>query len=55
MATATQVPLLETTAVFDELGRSFQGELLLPASPGYDPGRKIWNGAIDRRPACIGR
>ena len=55
MATARQAPLLETTAAFDELGRWFQGELLVPTSPGYDPGRRIWNGAIDRRPACIGR
>jgi len=42
----------ETTA-FDELGGSFGGDLLLPASSGYDTARRIWNGAIDRRPACI--
>jgi hypothetical protein len=55
--TATQTPQaspLETTA-FDELGRSFRGDLLLPTSPGYDAARRIWNGAIDRRPACIAR
>jgi FAD/FMN-containing dehydrogenase len=45
---------LETTA-FDELGGSFRGELLLPTSPGYDTARRIWNGAIDRRPACVAR
>jgi FAD/FMN-containing dehydrogenase len=49
-----QSPPLETTA-FDELGRSVRGELLLPTSPGYDTARRIWNGAIDRRPACIAR
>ncbi len=49
-----QVPPLETTAS-DALGGSFRGELLLPASPGYDPARRIWNGAIDRHPACIAR
>jgi FAD/FMN-containing dehydrogenase len=49
-----QAPPLETTA-FDELARSFRGELLLPTSPGYDTARRIWNGAIDRRPACIAR
>jgi FAD/FMN-containing dehydrogenase len=50
MATRTQ----ETTT-FDELDGSFRGELLLPTSPGYDTARRIWNGAIDRRPACIAR
>ena len=49
-----QAPPLETTA-FDELGGSFRGELLLPTSRGYDTARRIWNGAIDRRPACIAR
>src|SRR5262245_29592882 len=39
----------------NEPGRSFRGELLFPASPGYDTARRIWNGAIDRRPACIAR
>jgi FAD/FMN-containing dehydrogenase len=39
----------------DELEPSFRGELLSPTSPGYDTARKIWNGAIDRRPACIAR
>jgi FAD/FMN-containing dehydrogenase len=53
MATRTAPPL-KTTA-FDELGGSFRGELLLPTSPGYDPARRIWNGAIDRRPALIAR
>jgi FAD/FMN-containing dehydrogenase len=43
------------SAVDEELGGSFRGELLLPTSPGYDAARRIWNGAIDRRPACIAR
>src|SRR5262245_10536175 len=50
----SQRPLLET-AVADELRGSFRGELLLPASSGYDTARRIWNGAIDRHPACIAR
>ena len=50
MATRTS----ETIKV-DELVGSFRGELLLPTSPGYDDARRIWNGAIDRRPACIAR
>ncbi|MGC1800127.1 MAG: FAD-binding protein, partial [Solirubrobacterales bacterium] len=47
-------PHLETTAL-DELSGSFHGELLLPTSPGYHTARRIWNGAIDRHPACIAR
>jgi FAD/FMN-containing dehydrogenase len=43
------------TTTFDELGGLFRGELLLPSSPGYNTARRIWNGAIDRRPACIAR
>ncbi len=49
-----RAPLLGRTA-FDALGGSFRGELLLPASPGYDTARRIWNGAVDRRPGCIAR
>ena len=48
---ATRTP----SAIEQELGRSFRGELLLPTSPGYEGARRIWNGAIDRHPACIAR
>jgi FAD/FMN-containing dehydrogenase len=40
---------------FDQLGGSFHGELLLPTSHGYDDARRLWNGAVDRHPACIAR
>ncbi len=30
-------------------------ELLTSADPGYDDARRVWNGAIDRRPAAIAR
>lgn len=43
------------TLSFDQLGGSVRGELLLPTSAGYDAARRIWNGAVDRRPACIAR
>jgi FAD/FMN-containing dehydrogenase len=51
---ATRTPISEASAI-DELAGSFHGELLLPTSPGYDTARRIWNGAIDRHPACIAR
>src|SRR5262245_50757366 len=50
MSTATS-----PSTALDELDASLRGELLLPTSPGYDAARRIWNGAIDRRPACIAR
>lgn len=31
------------------------GDVLTPASPGYDDARAIWNGMVDRRPAVIVR
>jgi FAD/FMN-containing dehydrogenase len=49
-----EAPTLESIA-FDGLAGSFRGELLLPTSPVYDSARRIWNGAIDRHPACIAR
>ena len=53
MATGTApIPSVEL-AGYDDLAGVFRGELLLPESPGYDVARRIWNGAIDRRPACI--
>jgi FAD/FMN-containing dehydrogenase len=38
-----------------ELRSRFRGALLRPAEEGYDEARRIWNGAIDRRPALIAR
>ena len=32
-----------------------RGDLILPADPGYDEARKVWNGMIDRRPGLIAR
>ncbi len=34
---------------------TFTGTLLTPQSAGYDDARRVWNGAIDRRPAFIAR
>lgn len=40
-------------AALEELRRSFRGELVRPEDTPYDEARKIWNGAIDKRPALI--
>ena len=37
------------------LDSGFVGELIRPDDPGYDEARKLFNGAIDRRPALIAR
>jgi FAD/FMN-containing dehydrogenase len=51
---AQQAPPIEGIGS-EELAGSFGGELVLPGDPGYETVRRIWNGAIDRRPACVAR
>jgi hypothetical protein len=34
---------------------SFRGELVLPSDEAYEHARRVWNGAIDKRPAVIAR
>ena len=36
-----------------KLRASLHGQLILPGDPDYERARRIWNGAIDRRPAFI--
>jgi FAD/FMN-containing dehydrogenase len=38
-----------------ELRGRFRGALLRPGEEGYEEARRVWNGAIDRRPALIAR
>jgi FAD/FMN-containing dehydrogenase len=44
------IPGITITRAF---GKSLRGELVLPGDPGYDAGRRVWNGMIDRHPAMI--
>jgi FAD/FMN-containing dehydrogenase len=37
------------------LAKSFAGQILRPADPGYDDARKVHNGLIDKHPALIAR
>ncbi len=39
----------------EELRESLTGEVVTPADAGYESARRVWNGAIDRRPAVVAR
>ena len=43
------------TNLVTELRAGFRGTLLQPGTEGYDETRRVWNGAVDRRPALIAR
>jgi FAD/FMN-containing dehydrogenase len=48
------VTAIDTTVVSDLRSR-FRGTLLRPGEEGYDEARRVWNGAVDRRPRLITR
>jgi FAD/FMN-containing dehydrogenase len=37
------------------LAEHLRGEVIAPGDPGYDEGRRVWNGMIDRYPAVIAK
>ena len=39
----------------EQLGQTVGGEVMTPSHAGYEEGRRVWNGMIDRRPALIVR
>jgi FAD/FMN-containing dehydrogenase/DNA-binding HxlR family transcriptional regulator len=47
-------PLPVQAALSTEIA-GFAGQLLAPGDQGYDTARRVWNGAIDRRPSHIAR
>jgi len=42
-------------AAVDALRARFRGDLIQPSDAAYDEQRRVWNGAIDRRPCLIAR
>jgi len=48
------VPSIDSAAL-TAFRDGFAGEVILPADPGYDAARIVWNGTIDRRPAIVVR
>ena len=53
---ATETAATEATRTgFEALRASVHGLVIGPDDEGYDAARRIWNGAIDRRPACVAR
>jgi FAD/FMN-containing dehydrogenase len=52
---ATETATLAPGTGLERLRNSIHGPVTGPDDVGYDEARGIWNGAIDRRPACIAR
>jgi FAD/FMN-containing dehydrogenase len=52
---AIETATVATATAPERLRHSVHGPVIGPDDEGYDEARSIWNGAIDRRPACIAR
>jgi FAD/FMN-containing dehydrogenase len=55
MTTETTTPAAAATTDLERLRDSIHGPVIGPDDERYDAARAIWNGAVDRRPACIVR
>jgi FAD/FMN-containing dehydrogenase len=53
--TQYMAPEVDVAEDIAELRTRFRGALLRPGEEGYEEARRVWNGAIDRRPALIAR
>src|SRR3712207_1040746 len=53
--TTEMTTLPAATTNLERLRDSIRGPVIDPDDEGYDAARAIWNGAIDRRPACVAR
>ena len=53
--TTETTSLAPATTDLERLRDSIRGPVIDPDDEGYDAARAIWNGAIDRRPACVAR
>ena len=51
----TDAPVTLRAPHLEQLRRTFGGEIITPADPGYDEARRLWNGVHDKRPAVIVR
>lgn len=51
--TASGKDTILSESAIEELKAGLRGGLLTPSDDGYEEGRKIWNGMIDKRPGLI--
>ena len=52
-ASLARVPTTVSLTAADVTSLRAAGPLILPDDPRYDDSRKVWNGAVDRKPAMI--
>lgn len=53
MESASSFGLDRSASDVAQLRARLSGDVVLPGDPGYDEARKVWNGAVDRRPAVV--